>query len=814
VVAEIASRLDLREPNRLAVETIAAEVSQHFDVEGRKSPFEAVLDVATGVGKTYVMAGAMELMVEAEEISDFVVITPGTAILNKTKDNFTPGHRKSLLDAMSFDPVVITVDNFNTPAMRMAMDDPDQVKVYLFTVQSLLRPTSKQGRKVHKFQEGLGTEFYGHLPSVERLAVFADEHHAYFGKAFSAAIRDLAPWVLLGLTATPHKQTPKDQIIYRYPLAAAIADRLVKTPVIVGRKDDRTDALTKLSDGVMLLRAKHEAVETYAAANGVQSVNPVMLVVAKTIEDANEYGAILTSSEFFEGTYADAVVVVHSAQPDEALEALESVEDVDSPVRIIVSVGMLKEGWDVRNVYVIASMRSSVSEILTEQTLGRGMRLPFGAYTDVEILDTLEVIAHERYTELLRSSGVLNEAFVDFRTRAVLRTNAQGELVVTRETTPVLEPVLFASDGSAPNQTANPTASGHEYAVPEVTSVEDRKAAVAKASGRLKQDIAKRWDAPMIEFPVLKMTAVTSNFSLADIANTDEFAKLGRALASNPESELNRTLLGARVVTGRDGIKRTELVTRTGADRVQTVPTLFPIDELRVRLEDLVLGSPSVPARKHQRQALQRILDAFLGGLGDAAREVLSANLDRAGARLIRLIETEQRRYMAKPTFEEVVEVRPFDPKRATDKEVSADRFGQFSRSVAYEGWARSTYPLVWFDSSPERTVANIVDGEQDVTFWVRLHIGDLPILWNSGGQNYNPDLLVVEKDATHWVVEVKMDKEMDSADVIGKRDAAKRWSNHVSADGRVGQWRYLLVSETDVADTKGSWRALKQLAG
>jgi len=39
---------------------------------------------------------------------------------------------------------------------------------------------------------------------------------------------------------------------------------------------------------------------------------------------------------------------------------------------------MLKEGWDVRNVYVIASMRPNISEILTEQTLGRGMRLPFG----------------------------------------------------------------------------------------------------------------------------------------------------------------------------------------------------------------------------------------------------------------------------------------------------------------------------------------------------------------------------------------------------------------------------------------------------
>ena len=90
LVAEIAARLDLREPNRLAVETISAEVSQYFDVDEREAPFEAVLDVATGVGKTYVMTGTMELMVEAHGITDFVVIAPGSAILNKTKDNFTP----------------------------------------------------------------------------------------------------------------------------------------------------------------------------------------------------------------------------------------------------------------------------------------------------------------------------------------------------------------------------------------------------------------------------------------------------------------------------------------------------------------------------------------------------------------------------------------------------------------------------------------------------------------------------------------------------------------------------------------------------
>ena len=295
VVAELAARLDLREPNRLAVETLAAELSQYYDVDDKQPPFEAVMDVATGVGKTYILAGAMELLVAAHGVRDFVMVTPGTTILNKTRDNFTPGHPKSLLGAMSFEPVVITTDNFATSAMRAALDDSSRVKVYLFTVQSLLRPTSKRAVKVHKFQEGLGTEFYAHLKAADHLAVFADEHHAYFGVAFSKAVRDLDPWLLLGLTATPDKRTPKDQIIYRYPLAAAIADKLVKTPVIVGRKDDRTDSLTKLTDGVTLMQAKAQAVNAYAASTGAPKINPVMLVVAKTIADADEYDEILSS---------------------------------------------------------------------------------------------------------------------------------------------------------------------------------------------------------------------------------------------------------------------------------------------------------------------------------------------------------------------------------------------------------------------------------------------------------------------------------------------------------------------------------------
>jgi len=118
--------------------------------------------------------------------------------------------------------------------------------------------------------------------------------------------------------------------------------------------------------------------------------------------------------------------------------------------------------------------------------------------------------------------------------------------------------------------------------------------------------------------------------------------------------------------------------------------------------------------------------------------------------------------------------------------------------------------PTGWRHAS----MPDLPEDEPAIALWVRLQIGDLPILWTDGGREYNPDFIAVGADGTHWVIEVKMDKEMTTPDVKGKRDAARRWANYVSADenGDGTRWRYLLVSESDVKTAKGSWAALKAL--
>ncbi|MGH9026818.1 MAG: DEAD/DEAH box helicase [Acidimicrobiia bacterium] len=810
LIADISARLDLRDPNREALESIIIELSQHYDVDDKPAPFEAVVDSATGVGKTYILAAAMEYLAAAKGVRNFAVVTPGLTILRKTVANFTEGAAKSLTGPMNMKPVVITSDNFDTAAMRAEMDDQDRVKLFIFTVQALTKPTTKIGKKTHKFQEGLGAAFYDHLNDLDDLVVFADEHHLYYGEAFSAAIRDLTPHAIVGLTATPHKKTPEEAIIFRYPLAAAIADRLVKTPVIVGRKDDRTDSETKLADGLNLLRVKTELAHAYADEKGLPWVNPVMLVVAQTAEEAEEYGEILRSQEFDGGDWSDRVLVVHYNAPEEALEALDRVEDVDSPVRVIIAVRMLAEGWDVKNVYVIASMRASVSTILTEQTLGRGLRLPWGRYTDVEMLDTLEVLAHERYEDLLKKAGVLSEAFVDQRTRALLRTNANGQTVSSVETTTVQAPVVelpASAEGAA--AAVGPTPVGGAV----VTTVEDRQKEAQKESPTYEQTYLPLDTMPTIKVPRLLMTQVESTFSLGDITDLDPFTKLGQQIATDPEAELRRVKVSARIVEGFDGIRRTELVTSTAVDKIEATRSLFPLEDSKLELVEAVLGAPVVPARKDERVHAARLVDAFVAGLGEKAAELLSAYRDRAIARLVRLVTDEGRHFAPKPKFEEVVDVVPLGRSRCSRRQVTKDRTGVFRKSLGYNGWRRSMYGVDWFDSEPERAVASAVDDAEDVTCWVRLQTGELPILWTNDGRHYNADLIVVQNDGTNWVVEVKRDSDISSDEVQLKRQAAKRWVNHVNVSELVDAgWRYLLLSETDINQAKGSWSALCSL--
>ena len=821
LLARIGHRLELRRPNYEAVRSVAAMTSMHFDVDGKAAPFECIVDSATGVGKTYVMAGLIEYFAGLETPArNFLLLAPGRTIRDKSIKNFSPGYRKSLVGAMESEPFVITADNFKSPATRKVMEDSSRTKLFIFTVQALTSKTG-DGRATHEYQEWLAGSLFDWLGRLDDLVILADEHHCYRGPAFSKTITDLRPELVVGLTATPAKKDA-DLIVYRYPLARAIKDELVKTPVLVARKDDRNDDHTKLLDGVTLLRYKERLAHARCDEEGIPRINPVMLVIAQDTAEADRFRDLLDSESFDNGAWIGRTLLVHSNltgdDKEAALSALEDVEDPQSPVRIIISVGMLKEGWDVKNVYVIASMRASVSTVLTEQTLGRGMRLPFGKYTKVEMLDTVEVLAHERYEALLAHRQALNEKFIDHAVLAEIRRTAQGSLVartkIVDEDAEVLPQVGAASAPGALSLQFGSADSVSRPAEPRpMRGIADLENVLGRAKDAADETESKlRTHCPLpgrmdIMIPYTTKVASKAVVSLNLVHDDAPFIELGKGLSTEADTELRRTLLKPDEQGKIRGVQ--------AEARVEALALDIPLEASREGLIRAIVRIPSVRPDAGEARAAERLANLVIASMGIEAEKHLSAFGERATRRLANLVSAQLKMVANRDVvFSDEVRLQILNKERKATKEHIDGHSEPHSKSIAFGGWKKCLYEYAWFDTSPEYKAAQALDEAPNVVVWARLHINDLPITWTEEGREYNPDLVAIEEingERTCWLIETKMNKEINAEDVRAKARAAKTWANTVNNSGKVdGRWHYLLLTEDDVNDAELDWEQMK----
>lgn len=88
-------------------------------------------------------------------------------------------------------------------------------------------------------------------------------------------------------------------------------------------------------------------------------------------------------------------------ETEENIQKLLTIEQNTNPVEIVLHVYKLKEGWDVNNLFTIIPLNAAKSDILALQTIGRGLRLPFGEITHIEEIDTLDIVAHDHYREII-----------------------------------------------------------------------------------------------------------------------------------------------------------------------------------------------------------------------------------------------------------------------------------------------------------------------------------------------------------------------------------------------------------------------------
>lgn len=377
--------------------TLKAEFSTLEDFE-REFP-SLCFALATGVGKTRLMGAFIAYLHLAHGINNFFVLAPNLTIYNKLIADFTPNTPKYVFKGISEfavnPPKLISGDNYEQQNLTMGMDNLfGEITVNVFNI-SKINSEVRGGKepKIKRMREVLGDSYFNYLANLPDLVLLMDESHRYRAQAGMRAINELNPLFGLELTATPFVESTKAPIPFKnvivdYPLARAMDDGFVKMPAVVTQRNFNAKNYTpeeiekiKLEDGVRVHENTKVELITYARENDVAVVKPFMLVIARDTTHATQLLSLLESDNFYNGRYKGKVIQVDSSKSgkdeEEMIERLLAVESVDEPTEIVIHVNMLKEGWDVTNLYTIVPLRAANARTLIEQSIGRGLRLPY-----------------------------------------------------------------------------------------------------------------------------------------------------------------------------------------------------------------------------------------------------------------------------------------------------------------------------------------------------------------------------------------------------------------------------------------------------
>ena len=444
----ISNRLSLRPPQRDSLEILArvceiASLSKDSDpmtaLEAIKSEFASVDDferdfpslcfaLATGVGKTRLMGAFIAYLYQSEGIRNFFVLAPNLTIYSKLIADFTPNTPKYVFRGIAEfamnPPLVITGDTYDDGRGVRRGDELPGVEwghdchINIFNI-SKINSEVRGGKapRIKRLSEYIGESYFDYLSGLDDLVMLMDESHRYRATAGVKAINELNPILGLELTATPQVERGQNteyfkNVIYSYPLASAMDDGFVKEPAVATRENFDPTAYSpeglekiKLEDGVRIHENTKVELEVYARNNDKDIVKPFMLVVATDTVHADSLQKLIESADFFEGRYHGKVIQVHSKirgdEKDEVVQQLLTVEDPSNPVEIVIHVNMLKEGWDVTNLYTIVPLRAANSRTLVEQSIGRGLRLPYGKRVGVPAVDRLTIVSHDKFQEIV-----------------------------------------------------------------------------------------------------------------------------------------------------------------------------------------------------------------------------------------------------------------------------------------------------------------------------------------------------------------------------------------------------------------------------
>lgn len=728
--------------------------------------------IATGVGKTRLLGACIAYLYRTRGWTDFFILVPGSTIFNKFKgSDFQRGGPKFLFAGLSDFPDfnLITADNYRNVTQTGLFDAP--INIYLFNIGKIFegRGAKAQFKFSKEDADGLGLEYpegFASYLAERRPVMLMDEAHRYYAPASLSAMNRLKPRLGLEFTATP---TFSGNILTTFNLGQAIDAGYVKRPRVVRIINDNTPPEEKeqsnLLDAVRSHERKKSVLAAYCETNGLPLVSPVLLVTTEDTAHGDrvaayldgkapltENGPLFGAGTLLEGRFAGKVLLVHSKTEDDTDNAVRTLET--NAYEIVVHVNKLKEGLDVSNIYTLAVLRAAKANVLTEQIIGRGLRLPFGqpvpegADTEENVRDmnALDIMPHKEFEKVVAEADEYLKGRID-------------EKVLDRKEK---QPSAFEIITVAPSE-----APALQVAIPLIH-------AEVIDEGR-----------------TLEVFAIKPGIDPA--GDADYQRKLGVTDVRTREQSILEVLDPQGVPDAVAYLVEAVSARLTGVDG-DDFPVLAAL--ARTYLLQVRPNEADWPyAVSLRKEPILSDFTALISSKIDALRPVVQVRRDGV--------------FQFGPWTKSV-------PAGYQTPERKDDDPAQEKVGTLIGGYTKSLYDRNYFDSKHEKYLADCLENDARVLRWVRLPTRQMRIGLSSSG--YYPDFVAVVQDSEEltrfYLLEVKAANkckpDKPDSDVLNKYLAAQDWVEKANGEeaaqsGDHEKWHYRLLPDKEVEKRRGA---------
>lgn len=842
------------DPDKLEM-FIAAELAKVKSIVPTVKSFDRdfpslAFSIATGIGKTRLMGAIIAYLYLKKGIKHFFILAPNLTLYEKLIRDFGDSTYdkyvfKGIAEFVSSPPNIVTGATYTDRPGHIFSD----VEINIFNI-SKFNKESKEGDKgapkMRRLSEYLGESYFSYLAGLPDLVVLMDEAHRYHADASKKAINELRPVLGFEMTATPFDEKGKafKNIVFEYNLAEALDEGLyVKDPAIAKSRNFNKANFTpdeieiiKLEDGITVHERTKAAIELYARQNGKPVVKPFILVACKDIAHAQAVKDLLESDRIFHGKYHGKVLQIDSStkKDDDISRQFVALESPDNEIEIVVHVNMLKEGWDVNNLYTIIPLRAAEAAVLIEQTIGRGLRLPYGGRrTGNKDVDTLTVIAHDNFEKVIeeaqKGNSVLKKlSYIELDETDERDRGAKVETTPTTTQQKIEQRIAKVKEqiGEKADKVVKQVGKAVQEAIATITSpgvssfsdlqrkevkaqirqqaveaikesVKDSLFAEEEAAVQIAQVdeviniIVEDFKKNVIEIPriVIEQQEVKAFFDDFDLDTSE-----GYTLA-----ELNREIIRQslhdttdfEIFEGKSGSSKRPAVE-------QILVKLIDKDDIDYdEISDLLY------------KLIEQAVDAIREKNGISNEDELNERVHPYRQMIADNIYKMKQHYRIEPGEYKVNKVLPFS--KILDQPILVNNWGELDYhdpvppqkshiiKFVYVGFKKSYYTKYRFDSSTELDFAVVLEASNEVLKWIRPVPNQFSIYWANGAKRYEPDFIVETADAI-YMCETKAEKDMDDADVLAKAEAARefcRRATEFTANNGGKPWLYVIIPHT-----------------